>query len=475
MGFFDSMQGFLNKAVPMNTQKRALTLPKNNLQPSVTPQMSTVAANNAAAPAQKAALYPTPTGAPIPKAALTPPATTTNPAGANNPMLRGPAPVDTTPKPVVPPQNQPQSAFSSDQVNNFKTQLDALAGQVKGYADQQAAQPSAYQQATNKVAELQGLSPEQQDLMGQQSALESAYKTGIQTTEEQPIQLDAVLGQKRNIENRYNIQNQTLSQKLANQQAIRSGQLDAAKTVQGANKPESVAAGASLYNPASGKVEYTAPNAPAKKEGFTLGQGDLRFDETGKQIAAGAPKPVSTGTGGLTPYQQFQGAQSLASGLDRKTAAAREITNYGSIINSAYNRFASGDAGDLNATSQAIINSFSKILDPSSVVRETEYARSGAGQSMLQRIEGIGTRLSQGGAGLTAEGLKEFVDLSNVFVKNAQASIEQERQRAMNLAQKFGVSTDFVGGGYQAPQDTGAGGSEISQMSDADLMAIANQ
>ena len=37
----------------------------------------------------------------------------------------------------------------------------------------------------------------------------------------------------------------------------------------------------------------------------------------------------------------------------------------------AWDRYATGKATDLNATSQAIITAFNKVLDPTSVVRDT--------------------------------------------------------------------------------------------------------
>lgn len=154
------------------------------------------------------------------------------------------------------------------------------------------------------------------------------------------------------------------------------------------------------------------------------------------------------GTGGLTSYQEFQGALSLKGQLNKSTDAAKEILRYTSLMNDAYGRYTSGEAKDLNATSQTIINSFSKILDPSSVVRESEYARSGDGVSLIQKIEGIGAKISQGGAGLTPKALKEFVDTANLFASRASAAVEQERQSAIALANQYGIDTSFVGGGY---------------------------
>ncbi len=107
-------------------------------------------------------------------------------------------------------------------------------------------------------------------------------------------------------------------------------------------------------------------------------------------------------------------------------------------MKSAYDRYVRGEATDLNATSQAIITTFNKILDPTSVVRESEYARSPEGQSLIDAISGRIAALSQGGPGLTPASLKEFVDLANVFVTNAQQSLTAANAQAIATAQAFG-------------------------------------
>lgn len=66
----------------------------------------------------------------------------------------------------------------------------------------------------------------------------------------------------------------------------------------------------------------------------------------------------------------------------------------------------------LNAPSQAMLVTFQKMLDPTSVVRESEYARSGEGQSLVNTIYGQYQKLAQGGAGVTINDLKEFYDMS---------------------------------------------------------------
>jgi hypothetical protein len=68
--------------------------------------------------------------------------------------------------------------------------------------------------------------------------------------------------------------------------------------------------------------------------------------------------------------------------------------------------------GWMNPASQAILVTFQKILDPLSVVRESEYARSPEGMGLKHRIEGYFDRLKQGGVGMTLEDLRAFAQMA---------------------------------------------------------------
>jgi len=69
----------------------------------------------------------------------------------------------------------------------------------------------------------------------------------------------------------------------------------------------------------------------------------------------------------------------------------------------------------INAASQWVLVAFQKMLDPTSVVRESEYARSWDWLSLINRIEWTYTKLKQWWAWVSAEDLKEFVDTANAF------------------------------------------------------------
>lgn len=186
--------------------------------------------------------------------------------------------------------------------------------------------------------------------------------------------------------------------------------------------------------------------AKLNDKSFTLSEGQSYYDTDGKLVASKGKTyaPNSGGASGLNPYQTFQATQSLKKTTQTNTSAARELQRQGSILTDTWNRYANGDATDLNATTQALVTTFNKILDPDSVVRETEYDRSASGQALLTTIQGKIAALSQGGPGLTPASLKELVDLGNTYTANAQRSIDEANRRAREEAQFFGLNPDFV-------------------------------
>jgi hypothetical protein len=74
-----------------------------------------------------------------------------------------------------------------------------------------------------------------------------------------------------------------------------------------------------------------------------------------------------------------------------------------------------------NPMIQTILVTFQKILDPTSVVRESEYARSVAGVSALRRIEGAIQNFIKGGAVSVSE-VKDIYLLAEKFYQNARLS-----------------------------------------------------
>lgn len=168
-----------------------------------------------------------------------------------------------------------------------------------------------------------------------------------------------------------------------------------------------------------------------------------------------APAPASSS--GLTPNQQFNAAMDLSKFVATQTKQSQEIIRNANGINALWNDHLAGSEGlqSLNAISQAIITSYGKILDPGSVVRESEYARTPEGLSLVNKTVGWIEKMKRGGAGLTEGDLQEFVNAVNTLTTEAKKQVDAETQRAVEFGQRTGVDTTFIGGGYYSQPSTG--------------------
>ena len=201
----------------------------------------------------------------------------------------------------------------------------------------------------------------------------------------------------------------------------------------------------------------------AKAQGYTGSFTDYQNEDANRKKSI-ARAGVSNGSG-LTPYQTFQATQSVSKDNQKRTENAREIARQSSLIASSYKNIANG--GDRSLNTQAIITSFNKILDPTSVVRESEYDRTAEGQALLSQLQGKYDNIVRGGAGVTLATLKEASDIANKYLSNAQKSIEQENSRAVAMAKQFGLNPDFVTNTYQ-------GETQIEDVNDPDPLGIFN-
>ncbi len=241
--------------------------------------------------------------------------------------------------------------------------------------------------------------------------------------------------------------------------------------------------------------------APKEKPetGFTLSPGSVRFDESGKQIAS---VPAAAGSGGsdyahfldrfakdkgkavadlttaeelaarkafgqaddrpainvklpsgMTPGQEFTAVRQLGNDYTRETKAASTVQQQLALMKSS---LASVKSGATAAGSQGVLVTFQKILDPISVVRESEYARSGSGQSLMNRLEGQWDKIVQGGAGVPVAELEKFVSLAEQFAKDQKRFADASRARINSIADKYGLDKDLITRDVAVPETPAA-------------------
>lgn len=154
---------------------------------------------------------------------------------------------------------------------------------------------------------------------------------------------------------------------------------------------------------------------------------------------------TSTKSDELTLNQKIDAEMSLQSKVQAANKLSTEVIRNMNGVNALWNTYSNGKIG-LNAMSQAIITSYGKILDPGSVVRESEYARTPEGLGLVDKAEGWLLKMQQGGAGLTKANLQEFVNAINILGKNAQSEINKQIDIARAYGEKYGLDTSLLGG-----------------------------
>jgi hypothetical protein len=151
----------------------------------------------------------------------------------------------------------------------------------------------------------------------------------------------------------------------------------------------------------------------------------------------------------MTEGQEFSAIDKLNFRYNQNTKSQREIMENFARMDTAMEGINAGTVG-LNAGTQAIVNSFNRVLEPGSVTRESEYARTPEGQALIARIQGKAEALVKGGPGLRPDDLNEFVTLARTFRGRAMRGIEAEKNRIKSYADKYDLPMDLIVADYDA-------------------------
>lgn len=198
--------------------------------------------------------------------------------------------------------------------------------------------------------------------------------------------------------------------------------------------------------PAAGSFEDYMTTTPER-------QAQIRDARKGYQQADDRPRISVTLPGGvLSPNQEAQLTTKLSTEYARTAKPAVELRRQLSLMESGLE---AAKKGDMNAGQQAVLVTFQKILDPISVVREAEYFRTAAGQSVLDRMEGAYTKLLKGGAGFTAANLEEFARLARQAVSGYNDSLKATRERIERQADRYKIPHELVITDYDFGSATG--------------------
>jgi hypothetical protein len=206
------------------------------------------------------------------------------------------------------------------------------------------------------------------------------------------------------------------------------------------------------------------PEAEQQDREFTTGRDQtLHGYRLGEINTSGAnQRAVATiqgqNRGQLTGSQRVTASRGLMKDYQAATKPARELERQLTIMEQGLD---AAKRGDMNAGSQAVLITFQKILDPTSVVRESEYARSQQGLSVLGQIQGLVPRLAQGGPGVPVQELEKFANLARQITAAMKQEAATKTADYRAIAEANGLDLSF-GEGDATPAPAPAPGAKPS-------------
>jgi hypothetical protein len=341
-------------------------------------------------------------------------------------------------------------------------------------AEVQAKLQQAQQMQTDLAAFAENPNPTAKDtlsLIGRYPTLGDAVKTytAQRTTEENaaayndmvavynPLRIGDTKGARRELENR-------------RQAAANSGDAEKAKVLEGQlamfdQSPEAVRAqlaiGMAFMNPEQFKKTeeafeaYRGSDFKTRKEALELEQGMANLGLTKAQtnqvnqatrklgveigkVVLDMEAAKSAPEGIVDPEKRFDAEEKIRKEYSAKAAGYNSARDsYSQMLASVGSKTGSGDT--------ALITTFRKILDPGSVVRETEFAQS-------QNVGGIINKLDAYTNQISGEGLlndvqrKEIIDLAAQFMNAANEYEKKRRADYMRIVDTYGLDPENVFG-----------------------------
>jgi len=225
------------------------------------------------------------------------------------------------------------------------------------------------------------------------------------------------------------------------------------------NAPEKAAADAALAKAQAEKgqveakyAERVAVDAIVKRGadlGLTKAQTNEVLAKTNKlgietKRAVLELKALET-SGGLDPTKRFEQEEKLRKEYQGRTKVYGELgTTFSNIKSSADAKTGPGDI--------ALITGFMKMLDPGSVVRETEFATARDTAGLYDRLLNTSQKLQSGQLfTLDSKQRQEYVNLAKQYLDSAQKKAEQEKKDLGIVVKNYKLNPENVFGAEQAP------------------------
>jgi hypothetical protein len=151
-------------------------------------------------------------------------------------------------------------------------------------------------------------------------------------------------------------------------------------------------------------------------------------------------------TGGLDPSKTFEQEEKLRKEFQTRTKIYGELGSTFSNIKSSAS--AKSGPGDI-----ALITGFMKMLDPGSVVRETEFATARDTAGLYTRLENS-LKKAESGQFLQPSQRQEFVNLANQYYESAQKKADDDKKALGVVVKNYRLNPENVFGQESAQVPT---------------------
>ena len=231
-----------------------------------------------------------------------------------------------------------------------------------------------------------------------------------------------------------------------------------------ADEPRVVAPGASIVQ--GGKAIFTnpkevAPPAPRNRQIITSGAGTdaqgrplevpMMLDpETGEAVPIKGIQPVSKGplataSASVSTKDAFKNERDL-----RNDLKSEPIYKAHQEVRSAYDQIKAGLNQGTPIADVAAATKIMKLLDPGSVVRESELGIAMSSTGLLDRVTNYANTIIKGQR-ITPQQRKEFQALADEFFKMSEQQFNVKANEYKGIASDYGLNADRVGGKAATP------------------------
>jgi hypothetical protein len=252
----------------------------------------------------------------------------------------------------------------------------------------------------------------------------SALQQGLVNVEDQPVALPFITGQSAALERRSSARTTPLSQALARMQGMRTAKGNVANAKLGFANSE-------LDRQAKLEEAKLAKEAKDYENEITLATKGLMYDPITKKFISNPDMPA----GGLDANQRANLEEGLRNKYLEQSKDYQTVRNY-------YQRMLSVAKDPSAAGDIALVFSYMKVLDPTSVVREGEFATAANAGSVPDAVRNMWNKM------LTGERLganrQDFINQATNIFNSTNSQQQQLTSEFQRIAKSNGILPENV-------------------------------